>query len=647
MLSVIIVNYNVRYFLEQCLFSVREAMRGLDGEVIVVDNASQDGSREYLEARFPEVSFIWNTENLGFGKANNLAMKKSRGAHILFLNPDTLVAEDCFTLCLRFMEQHPEAGALGVRMIDGSGSFLKESKRAYPSLITSFFKLSGLARIFPKSPVFARYHLGHLDPGQDHDVDVLAGAFMWVRREALEKTGGFDERFFMYGEDVDLSYRIQQAGYRNYYYSGTTIIHFKGESTKKGTLNYVRMFYKAMDVFVHKHYTSVTAFFFRFFITLAIWARAGIAALAGFLRKLGLPIVDAINILLAFIAAKFLWNAVFKPEVVYDGGLLSIAFPAFTVVFIMAAYYAGLYDKVHKRRRTLHAALIATIALLVTYSLLSEQYRFSRGILLLGSAFAFVLLSLSRGLMRRLDIIEAEEVEKLGTVVVGSPGEYEKAIGLMHAADKEHRVLGRISTGDEATPQLTVVGNLPHFLQAVPIRELIFCQGSLRFADIIRQCGNLPKGLRMRIMSSGSLSIIGSDSSEQSGEAVAGGAAYAICDPSSKRMKRLLDVLVSVFALVGFPLHILFVKQPLGLLGNAFRVLGGNRTWIGYGSRMSYNNGLPRIKKGILGCNSMPVSHTPSTEDGLHLLDEMYAMDYSAYKDLDLILRGYRWLGSR
>ena len=647
MLSIVIVNYNVKFFLEQCLLSVRAALRGMEGEVIVVDNASQDGSREYLEPRFPEVTFIWNGENLGFGRASNLGMKQAGGRHILFLNPDTIVAEDCFTLCLRFMDQHPGTGALGVRMIDGSGNFLKESKRAYPSLLTSFFKLSGLAMLFPRSPVFARYHLGHLDPGSDHEVDVLAGAFMWVRREALEKTGGFDERFFMYGEDIDLSYRIQQSGYRNHYFAGTTVIHFKGESTRKGTLNYVRMFYKAMDVFVHKHYTSVTAFFFRFFITLAIWVRAFIAALAGFLRRLGLPIIDAANILLAFIAAKFIWNATFKPEVVYDRWLLGIAFPAFTIVFITAAYYAGLYDKVHKRRRTLHAALIATIVLLVIYSLLSEQYRFSRGIMLLGSAFAFLLLSLSRGLMRRLDIIEAEEEEKLGTVVVGSPAEYQKALDLMLAADKQQRVLGRIGTGDDAMPRLATMADLQHFLGEVPIRELIFCQGSLSYGGIISQCDKLPKGRRMRIMGSGSASIVGSDSSEKIGEALSAGTAYAIADPSSKRMKRLLDVAVSVFLLLGLPFHMLFVRRPVGLINNVLRVLAGNRTWIGYGSRMSYNNSLPRIRKGILGSNGMPVSYSPSTEDSLHLLDEMYARDYSAYKDLDLILSGYRWTGAR
>lgn len=214
LLSVIIVNYNVKYFLEQCLFSVMHALQHMDGEVIVIDNASTDGSRDYLEARFPSIQFVWNGENHGFAKANNQAIQLAKGEFVLFLNPDTIVAEDCFVKCIAFFSEHSNAGAAGVRMVDGSGEFLRESKRAYPSLLTSFFKLTGLTTLFPRSPIFSRYHLGHMDQDKDHDVDVLAGAFMMVRQQVLKETGGFDERFFMYGEDIDLSYRIQQAGWR-------------------------------------------------------------------------------------------------------------------------------------------------------------------------------------------------------------------------------------------------------------------------------------------------------------------------------------------------------------------------------------------------------------------------------------------------
>jgi N-acetylglucosaminyl-diphospho-decaprenol L-rhamnosyltransferase len=251
-LSVIIVSYNVKYFLEQCLCSVQRAA-GYDVEVIVVDNHSSDGTVEYLSGKFPFAQFISNSENVGFAKANNQALQKARGEYVLFLNPDTIIPEDIFTKCIAFMQSHTDAGALGVRMIDGGGRFLKESKRGFPSPWVAFCKMSGLTKIFPHSKTFARYYLGHLPEQQTNVVDALAGACLFVRKDVLNKTGSFDEQFFMYAEDIDLSYRIQKAGFKNYFFPETTIIHFKGESTKKDR-KYVRLFYKAMTQFSRKHF---------------------------------------------------------------------------------------------------------------------------------------------------------------------------------------------------------------------------------------------------------------------------------------------------------------------------------------------------------------------------------------------------------
>ena len=283
-LSVIIVNYNVKYFLEQCLLSVIKAARGMTIEIFVVDNASTDGSREWLEEKFSEVKFTWNRHNTGFAKANNQALAQVSGKYILFLNPDTILPEDCFQRCIHYFNYQPAAGALGVCMIDGSGKFLKESKRGFPTPMAAFYKLTGLSALFPRSPVFSRYHMGHLDPALNHETDVLAGAFMLVRKKVLDITGGFDESFFMYGEDIDLSYRIQQAGYKNIYLAECPILHFKGESTRKGTLNYVRLFYGAMAIFARKHYGGMSAGIFSFFIHLAIWVRAFLSAIGHFFR---------------------------------------------------------------------------------------------------------------------------------------------------------------------------------------------------------------------------------------------------------------------------------------------------------------------------------------------------------------------------
>jgi GT2 family glycosyltransferase len=279
-LSIIIVNYNVKYFLEQCLHSVQAALQNLSAEVIVVDNASTDGSNAYLPPLFPWVKWIANAQNTGFGVANNQAVAIAQGEYVLFLNPDTLLPEDCLERCLSFLQAHPQAGALGIRMLDGSGQYLPESKRGFPAPLTSLFKLSGLAGTFPHSKLFARYYMGHLSERENHPVEVLAGAFMLVRRQVLQQTGAFDERFFMYGEDIDLSYRIRQAGWQNWYFAESNIIHFKGESTKKGSLNYVRMFYQAMSLFVQKHYSSGGALLYRWLIEAAIWGRAGVSVVA-------------------------------------------------------------------------------------------------------------------------------------------------------------------------------------------------------------------------------------------------------------------------------------------------------------------------------------------------------------------------------
>ena len=275
-LSIVIVNYNVCGFLEQCLLSLADAVKEIPHEIFVVDNASTDGSDTYIPRRFPQVKYIYNTENVGFARANNQAMALSSGRYVLLLNPDTVVGESVLSEACRFLDDHPDAGALGVKMLDGDGRFLPESKRGFPSPWVSFCKIFGLAKIFPRSPRFGRYHLRYLDENEINRVDVLSGAFMLLRRSTLDRCGLLDEQFFMYGEDIDLSYRMTLTGRHNYYLP-LRIIHYKGESTKTESLRYVRIFYQAMLIFLRKHYPHYK-FFAQFSIRLAISLRASAAA---------------------------------------------------------------------------------------------------------------------------------------------------------------------------------------------------------------------------------------------------------------------------------------------------------------------------------------------------------------------------------
>ncbi len=617
----------------------------MEVEIIVVDNNSTDNSIEYLVPKFPGVRFIINKENSGFAKGCNQGLQQATGNYILFLNPDTIVPEDCFRQCISFFQAHPDAGALGIKMLDGSGKFLKESKRAFPSPRTSLYKLFGLAKLFPHSKLFSRYHLGHLDENQNNEVDVLAGAFMMIKKEVLDKIGGFDETFFMYGEDVDLSYRIQKAGFKNYYFAGSSIIHFKGESTRKGSMNYVRMFYNAMSIFVRKHYGGSRAGIFNFLIHVAIWFRAGLSALSGFIRKIGLPLIDAGLILVSFWLIKTIWASYVRTETEYENTLLWIAFPAFTLFYLVAAYYAGLYDRWYRWSELIRSTLISSIVLLAGYALLPEQYRFSRGILLFGVLLAFVLISIFRFILIRSGVLNSNKVKvaHTNTLIAGSEKEYEQIIQLLKEAGQHDRVLGRVSVAENDTTALSNWKELQKLSATVPFREIIFCQGTLSFADIIRALQAMPHGLVAKIHTTGSSSIVGSDSKDTSGEAVSKENGYKLALPYNRRLKRLIDGSVSLAGIITFPVQLFIIKKPFHFFGNCFAVLFAQKTWIGYAIK---EKNLPPLHTAIIACNGIPVSIKQQLPtESLQMMDYWYARDYELSGDLKLIWKVYRRLG--
>lgn len=281
-LSVVIVSYNVKFYLEQCLVSLFRSMEGMDAEVFVVDNHSSDHSVAYLGERFPTVKFMANRHNLGFARANNMAIRQCQGEYVLLLNPDTILGESTMREVVGFMDGHPEGGAIGVRMLNSHGVSARESRRGVPSPMVAFFRMTGLCLRFPMHRKLGHYYMGYLDWEHPHEIEVVSGAFCLLRHRAIKEVGLLDEDFFMYGEDIDLSYRLLKGGFRNYYFP-SLILHYKGESTEKSSFRYVHVFYQAMLIFFRKHYHSMS-FLFYFPVKVAIYAKAFVAFL-GILAK--------------------------------------------------------------------------------------------------------------------------------------------------------------------------------------------------------------------------------------------------------------------------------------------------------------------------------------------------------------------------
>ncbi len=642
--SIIIVNYNVKYFLEQCLYSVVKAIDGITAEVFVVDNNSTDNSLAYLEPKFPTVHFIANTTNEGFGKANNKALQYCNGDYILYLNPDTIVSEDCIDKCVFFFEAHADCGALGVRMIDGSGIFLPESKRAFPSPAASFFKLTGLAKFFPHSKIFNQYALGHFDEHQTHEVDVLAGAFLMAQRSIIEACKGFDEVFFMYGEDIDLSYRIQKMGYKNYYFPQTSIIHFKGESLKRGSLNHVRLFYGAMGIFVKKHYNKGRATLFSFFMQLAINLRAIVSLLKTFLRKIGLPFLDALIIFSSLLLIKKGW-------IVYerDGEPFhqspNITLLMFTGIYLLASTLSGMYDRLYKPAKALLSSITGIVVMIAAYALIPEPDRFSRGVIVIGGLLAGLMVSFFRWVLVKLKLIDnfSENDRVQQTIIVGDETEYAHVMDIYSKAGVQDKVLGRISLGMESGGTIGSIHQLHQLLIRMKIKEVVFCEGTLTYYQIIQKIQTLPHNISYRFISSKSNSIVGSDSKATIGETFTAEGFYQINQPYHKRMKRVADFFVSLFIIFTFPVHLLFIKNGGKAIKNALSVLVGSATWVGYSIQETT---LPPLKENILTCYGLPVNAPqPLNTEALHQLDVQYARYYDCWQDVVLLLENYKQLG--
>lgn len=650
-LSVVIVNYNVKYFLEQCLKSVFISGKDLEMEVFVVDNNSVDGSVEMVREKFPEVKLIANKDNAGFSKANNQAIRLAGGEYVLLLNPDTVVEDNTFSKVVEFMDQTPDAGGLGVKMIDGQGVFLPESKRGLPTPTVAFYKIFGLSSLFPKSRIFGKYHLGYLDNDNIHPVDVLSGAFMLMRKSVLDTTGYLDETFFMYGEDIDLSWRIIQAGYKNYYFPHTRIIHYKGESTKKSSINYVFVFYNAMIIFARKHFSAKNARLFSFLINLAIYFRATLAIVNRFLRKSITPILDALIIFLGFIYIKDYWEShvLDFDQSYYPPEFLYYFVPAYIVTWLFSVYISGGYDKPLKLFRIVRGIGLGTVIILVVYALLPISMRFSRALILLGSLWALSSMLMSRmgwNLLRYKNLNLSSHLHK--RIAIIGKGKEPERVALMLRKSGNNAFIGLVSTDMGQSGKEGFLGTLDQLneiMEVYDINELIFCASEMTSEAIISHMSGLKgKTVSFKIAPPESLFIIGSNSIDTFDDLFTVDI-NTINQTANKRNKRLFDLLICGFLAITLPLNIFFMKNPGGLISNIFNVFFNRKTWVGYNPIADFSK-LPSLKKAVLNPADAFVDKTLDRPT-LTNLNTLYAKDYRLENDFRIIRKSFCRLGRR
>lgn len=635
--------------MEQVLLSVQKAIVNIDTEVFVVDNDSKDHSVEMVIEKFPWVKVIANKENTGFSVANNQAIKESTGEYVLLLNPDTVVEEDTFEKCISFMDARPNAGGLGVKMIDGKGNFLPESKRALPTAKVAFFKAFGLSTIFPKSKTFAKYHLGYLDENETHSVEILAGAFMFMRKSVLEEIGLLDETFFMYGEDIDLSYRIILNGNENYYYPGTQIIHYKGESTKKGSLNYVKVFYEAMLIFARKHFSPQEAKFYSVAIYFAIFIKSLLTLVSNFFQKAIIPILDFVTSFIGLYAIKEFWAVKIKASAsYYPEEFTYYIIPTYILIWLVSGYLSGAYDKPFRTKKTFRAILFGTLVLAAIYGFLPEHLRFSRAIILMGAAWTFMAMLLNRFaynfIKHKKASFEVSEVKNVA--IIGEKEESQRVLTLLKQTSDTANFIGFVSLKEsESKDVLGSIDQLEDIASLYNVNELIFCAEDISSKKVMQLITALGNQLSYKIVPPKSLSIIGSDSKNTAGDLYAVDVNLAIEQTRSKQSKRLFDIFTSLILLVSSPINIWFVKNKVGFISNIFKVFFGNKTWISYAKfdKKTYN--LPQIKSGVI---NPIIASGLSENDSINTdrINLLYAKNYSVEKDLLYVFKGFKYLGN-
>ncbi|MDI6766945.1 MAG: glycosyltransferase [Bacteroidota bacterium] len=657
--SVIIINYNVRAFLENCLLSVHRACESIQSEIIVVDNASDDGSAEMVKQKFPHVKLIVNENNIGFAAANNQALKEAKGEYILLLNPDTILQEDTIRVMVNFFNKSPDVGLAGCKILNPDGTLQLACRRSFPTPWIAFTKITGLNVVFPKSKIFGKYNLAYLSPDETYEVDAVSGSFMFVRRDVYGQVGGLDEQFFMYGEDLDWCFRIKNHGWKIYYVHSTQVIHFKGESVRRSDIDEIKVFHQAMRHFVNKHFHY--GIFSDVILHLGIAIREWGVFVIKISKHLRTILFDYLLINISIFLAEYFWfGRIFHfPSYAYP---ILFTVPAITLISIM--YKFGIYS-----RRKL--SIIPTVySVIIGYIILSaltfffKQYGFSRMVTGISGILTIVLLPGWR-MIARLALRSPEHrkhsIFGRRTLIVGIESSGEKLLRRLRArVDDGYDVIGfvdvnrkRIGEKIAGVEILGSIDNIGKVIDEGKVSEVIFSTNTITYADILSVIGRTKnRSVNFRVVPDSMDVIIGKTHIDYLDDIPLVDIDYNINQPLNRFIKRIFDVAASpIFFVILYVIGLarenskklwIIKGGKITLFQNILRgevsLVGPPMSFLTLGNNDATKNFVYFGKEGITGLVQINY-HDELSKEEIEKYNLYYAKNQSLILDIEILLK--------